>query len=102
MLEAMGEIPRERFVPPDLVEHAYADGALTIGGGQTISQPYIVARMSEALRLAAPRDGDRSTRGRHPPAADQRNDRSRVPGCWRSAPAPAIRRPSSPGWVRPW
>ena len=54
VLEAMGEIPRERFVPSDLLEHAYADGALTIGGGQTISQPYIVARMSEALRLVAP------------------------------------------------
>ncbi|HVQ22879.1 MAG TPA: methyltransferase domain-containing protein, partial [Candidatus Saccharimonadia bacterium] len=53
VLEAMGAIPRERFVPPDLVENAYADGALTIGGGQTISQPYIVARMSEALRLEA-------------------------------------------------
>ena len=53
VLEAMGDIPRERFVPPELVEHAYADGALTIGGGQTISQPYIVARMSEALRLEA-------------------------------------------------
>ena len=55
VLEVMGEIPRERFVPTDLIEHAYADGALTIGGGQTISQPYIVARMSEALRLEAQR-----------------------------------------------
>ena len=65
VLEAMGEIPRERFVPPDLIEHAYADGALAIGGGQTISQPYIVARMSEALRLEAPVvTGDRPRRGR--------------------------------------
>jgi protein-L-isoaspartate(D-aspartate) O-methyltransferase len=54
VLEAMGEIPRERFVPSTLIEHAYSDGALAIGGGQTISQPYIVARMSEALRLEAP------------------------------------------------
>jgi protein-L-isoaspartate(D-aspartate) O-methyltransferase len=53
VLAAMGEIPRERFVPEALVERAYDDGALGIGGGQTISQPYIVARMSEALALAA-------------------------------------------------
>jgi len=51
VLAAMAEIPRERFVPADLVERAYADSALTIGSGQTISQPYIVARMSEALDL---------------------------------------------------
>ena len=51
LLAAMGEVPRERFVPPGLIERAYSDGALAIGGGQTISQPYIVARMSEALEL---------------------------------------------------
>jgi protein-L-isoaspartate(D-aspartate) O-methyltransferase len=51
VLASMGAIPRERFVPADLIERAYADSALTIGGGQTISQPYIVARMSEALQL---------------------------------------------------
>jgi protein-L-isoaspartate(D-aspartate) O-methyltransferase len=53
VLAAMGEVPRERFVPEALVERAYDDGALGIGGGQTISQPYIVARMSEALALPA-------------------------------------------------
>jgi protein-L-isoaspartate(D-aspartate) O-methyltransferase len=53
VLAAMGEVPRERFVPDALVERAYDDGALGIGGGQTISQPYIVARMSEALALPA-------------------------------------------------
>ena len=58
VLAAMGSIPRERFVPADLIERAYADGALTIGGGQTISQPYIVARMTEALHL-----GQASTAG---------------------------------------
>ncbi len=58
VLAAMGSIPRERFVPADLIERAYADGALTIGGGQTISQPYIVARMTEALHLGpAPTQG---------------------------------------------
>jgi protein-L-isoaspartate(D-aspartate) O-methyltransferase len=53
VLAAMGEVPRERFVPAALLERAYDDGALGIGGGQTISQPYIVARMSEALELPA-------------------------------------------------
>ena len=53
VLEAMGSVPRERFVPEMLLEDAYADGALAIGNGQTISQPYIVAVMSEALRLPA-------------------------------------------------
>ncbi|MFI5253979.1 MAG: protein-L-isoaspartate(D-aspartate) O-methyltransferase [Candidatus Limnocylindrales bacterium] len=53
VLAAMGAVPRERFVPAALAERAYADGALGIGGGQTISQPYMVARMTEALALAA-------------------------------------------------
>jgi protein-L-isoaspartate(D-aspartate) O-methyltransferase len=53
VLAAMGEVPRERFVPAALMERAYDDGALGIGGGQTISQPYIVARMSAALELRA-------------------------------------------------
>ncbi|MBA3778974.1 MAG: protein-L-isoaspartate(D-aspartate) O-methyltransferase [Chloroflexi bacterium] len=52
VLRAMGSIPRERFVPPELADRAYDDGALGIGSGQTISQPYIVARMTEALGLA--------------------------------------------------
>ncbi len=51
VLAAFARVPRERFVPPDLVEHAYDDEALGIGHGQTISQPYIVARMTELLRL---------------------------------------------------
>jgi protein-L-isoaspartate(D-aspartate) O-methyltransferase len=51
VLEAMGRVPREAFVPVDLRHRAYEDGALGIGHGQTISQPFIVARMSEALDL---------------------------------------------------
>jgi protein-L-isoaspartate(D-aspartate) O-methyltransferase len=51
VLEAMRRIPRHRFVPSALEEHAYDDAPLPIGEGQTISQPYIVARMLEALRL---------------------------------------------------
>jgi len=51
VLEAMTRVPRERFVPPDLVRRAYDDAALPIGFGQTISQPYMVARIAEALAL---------------------------------------------------
>jgi protein-L-isoaspartate(D-aspartate) O-methyltransferase len=56
VLAAMREIDRERFVPPAQAAHAYDDKPLPIGHGQTISQPYIVARM---LELAAPRPTDR-------------------------------------------
>src|SRR5689334_1442167 len=50
-LAAMGLVPREAFVPDTLRARAYEDGALSIGHGQTISQPYMVARMVEALGL---------------------------------------------------
>ncbi len=56
LLEVLKEIPRHLFVPPERVEEAYEDRPLPIGHGQTISQPYIVARMTELL---APRPGDR-------------------------------------------
>jgi protein-L-isoaspartate(D-aspartate) O-methyltransferase len=52
VLSAMEEVPRHLFVPPELRDAAYDDGPLPIGGGQTISQPYIVAEMTQALRLA--------------------------------------------------
>ncbi len=55
VLEAMREVPRESFVPPELKEFAYEDSALPIEGGQTISQPYIVGAMIEA---AGVRPGD--------------------------------------------
>lgn len=51
VLEAMGRVAREKFVPSDVREYAYDDGPLPIGAGQTISQPYIVALMTEALDL---------------------------------------------------
>jgi protein-L-isoaspartate(D-aspartate) O-methyltransferase len=54
VLAAFAGVPRERFVPPDLVQHAYDDSALGIGRGQTISQPYMVARMTELLELTRP------------------------------------------------
>lgn len=50
-LRAMAEVPRHRFVPPQRQGLAYADGALPIAEGQTISQPFIVAQMTEALML---------------------------------------------------
>ena len=67
---AMAAVPRHLFVPPEYRNKAYEDMPLPIGRGQTISQPYIVALMTQALRLT--------------PAT----------ACWRSAPAPATRPPS--------
>lgn len=51
VLDAMGRVPRELFVPDEEQESAYYDGALPIGEGQTISQPYVVAHMTELLQL---------------------------------------------------
>jgi protein-L-isoaspartate(D-aspartate) O-methyltransferase len=53
VLAAMGTAPRHRFVPQNVAPAAYMDGPLPIVGGQTISQPYIVAFMSEAADVAA-------------------------------------------------
>lgn len=51
VLTVCGEIQREEFVPPEHLSQAYADGPLPIGKGQTISQPYIVALMTERLQI---------------------------------------------------
>src|SRR3954454_9586664 len=51
VLAAMERVPRELFVPNDLRDRAYDDAALPIPGGQTISQPYMVAKICEALAL---------------------------------------------------
>ena len=51
VLAAMGRVPRELFVPAEVREAAYADAALPIGDGQTISQPYMVALICEQLAL---------------------------------------------------
>lgn len=56
VLRVMGSLPRERFVPAHIQRYAYYDGPLDIGAGQTISQPYMVALMTEALEL---RGGER-------------------------------------------
>lgn len=55
VLWAMRSVPRHAFVPPAMSDHAYADSPLPIGLGQTISQPYIVALMTQHLQL--PPDG---------------------------------------------
>ena len=51
VLDAMRRVPRHRFVPVESQPHAYSDGPLPIGAAQTISQPYIVAEMTELLEL---------------------------------------------------
>jgi protein-L-isoaspartate(D-aspartate) O-methyltransferase len=51
VISAMGQVPREEFVPKSYQSQAYADSPLPIGMGQTISQPYIVALMTQELRL---------------------------------------------------
>ena len=55
VMHVMGSVPRDRFVPLDIVAHAYENRPLPIGYGQTISQPYIVALMTD-LMLAKPGD----------------------------------------------
>ena len=77
VLRAMDEVPREQFVMPNQAASAYADRALPIACGQTISQPYVVAYMTEQLASGA--------------AAQ---------ACSRSAPAPATRRRCSSRLVR--
>ena len=57
VLGAMGAVPRHRFVDPALADEAYQDRPLPIGFGQTISQPYMVARVTE---LAQPRPHDKA------------------------------------------
>jgi protein-L-isoaspartate(D-aspartate) O-methyltransferase len=53
VLAAISKVPREEFVPQDVRAESYTDGPLPIGHGQTISQPYIVAFMTEQLRPLA-------------------------------------------------
>jgi len=52
VIAAMRDVPRHSFVPPNMVSRAYVDTALPIGEGQTISQPYVVALMTESLKLS--------------------------------------------------
>lgn len=57
VLEAMAKVPREDFIAPEFAREAYADGPIPIGEGQTVSQPYMVAAMVEALQ---PQPNDRA------------------------------------------
>ncbi len=52
VLEAMRSVPRHKFVPPEMTHYAYDDNPLPIGNSQTISQPYIVALMTQLLALS--------------------------------------------------
>lgn len=51
VLNALERVPREHFIPEQMMDQAYEDTALPIGLGQTISQPFVVAKMTEALEL---------------------------------------------------
>lgn len=51
VMDAMGKVQRHRFVPPDIVRYAYRNRPLPIGYGQTISQPFLVAYMTELLQV---------------------------------------------------
>ena len=51
ILSAVEKVPREKFVPESLRQHAYENASLPIAGNQTISQPYVVARMTQELAL---------------------------------------------------
>jgi len=53
VLGALGRVPRERFIAPEYVKDAYADRPVPIGAGQTVSQPFMVAVMVEALEVQA-------------------------------------------------
>lgn len=57
VMTAMGRVPRHRYVPPEQVRHAYKNRPLPIGYGQTISQPYIVALMTDLMQV---KEGDRA------------------------------------------
>ena len=78
VLAAMAAVPRESFVPDRERAAAYQDGPLPIGAGQTISQPYMVARMTELIHVAA---GRARPRRRHRAPATRR----------RSSPSSAAR-----------
>ena len=75
VLRAMTRVPRHLFVPDDVRPFAYDDRPLPIGQGQTISQPYIVAYMTEALQLEPSHRGTRSRHRLRLPGRGARRDR---------------------------
>ena len=98
VLAAMGTVPREEFVSERLRSPAYADAAQPIGEGQTISQPWIVAAICQALSSPAPSGCSRSDRfrllGGGPRRARRRGDQRRAPSLagGRRAPQPRLAR----------
>ena len=98
ILKVVGDVPRHEFVPDGLRGDAYEDRPLPIGYGQTISQPFIVALMTDLLRIAA---GPRRPRGRAPARATRRRSspswcgrstRSRSSRRWRRRPSARLQR----------
>lgn len=88
VLSAMAQVPRERFVEPGFEEFAYEDGALPIAHAQTVSQPYIVALMTEAAELnPADKVLEIGTGSGYATAVASRLDGSRSSNSWRSAGA---------------
>ena len=87
VLEAMERVPRELFVPDDLKDRAFDDAALPIGAGQTISQPYMVARIAEELGL----DGDEQV-------LDVGTVPATRPRFWPSSRTRCTRSSGSPSW----
>ena len=63
VLAVMASLPRDLFVPPDLRSQAYSDDALPIASGQSISQPYMVARMTDKYKLTSGKTKDNTREG---------------------------------------
>ena len=103
VLAAMERVPRELFVPEKLRDRAYDDAALPIGDGQTISQPYMVARICEALALTGTEHVlDVGTGSGYQAAvlaelADEVDTIERIPAARRAARARTSRRPATTG-----
>ena len=95
VLNVMNEIPRHIFVEEALASRAYDDCALPIGFGQTISQPYIVARMSELLTAGKPPGKGPTSPWRNAPGW------TRCPGIW-ACGASTPRRPRAAWACRMW
>ena len=76
VMTALGTVPRHRFVPFDQVRAAYDNRPLPIGHGQTISQPYIVALMSDLMKVEAASRGARNRHGLGLPGGDPRGARA--------------------------
>ena len=102
VIAAMLAVPRHAFVPAPVSDQAYGDTPLPIGHGQTISQPYIVALMTEQSEAAARREGPGGRKrlrlpggGARPPDAERLHDRNRR-GAWPGRRGSASRTRATP------